>query len=266
MSTTPILCYHGVGNDYPEDERPFAFDPAEFATHLDAIAANGVRTVTVSELVRRRRAGDRAALESTVAITFDDGYADLLSTVAPLLAERGMVATAYLTVAYLDRRTSGEPSSARWLSWDEARELASSGVFEIGGHSHDHVQLDVVDLVEARRQLAGTRDRLRDELGTAPESFAYPYGYSNPAVRQSVAAAGFTSACGVKHALSPSDDDPFDLVRVRLLRRHQLSTVTDWILGRGLRVAPCPEEVRTRLYLPVRRVRHRLRTARPVTR
>jgi peptidoglycan/xylan/chitin deacetylase (PgdA/CDA1 family) len=266
MSSTPILCYHGVGNDYPDDEHPFAFDPAEFASHLDAIAASGMQTVTVSELVRRRRAGDHASLGSTVAITFDDGYADLLSTVAPLLAERGMVATAYLTVAYLDGRTAGDPSSSRWLSWDEARELAASGVFEIGGHSHDHVQLDVVGLDEVRRQLVATRDRLGGELGPSPASFAYPYGYSNPAVRDAVAAAGFTSACGVKHALSPADDDPYDLVRVRLLRRHSLATVTDWIAGRGLRVAPCPEELRTRLYRPVRRIRHRLRAARPVTR
>jgi peptidoglycan/xylan/chitin deacetylase (PgdA/CDA1 family) len=266
MSVTPILCYHGVGDDYPEDELPFAFGAADFAAHLDAIASHGLRTVTVSELVRRRREGDRAGLDRTVAITFDDGYADLLSTVAPLLAERGMVATAYLTVTYLDRRSSADPASRRWLSWDEARELAGSGVFEIGGHSHDHVELDVVGLDEARRQVVATRDRLRDELGAPPTSFAYPYGYSTAGVRRAVADAGFTSACGVRHALSPADDDPYDLVRVRVLRRHSRATVEAWITGRDLRVAPCPEELRTRVYRPVRHVRHRLRTRRLLTR
>jgi peptidoglycan/xylan/chitin deacetylase (PgdA/CDA1 family) len=264
MTITPILCYHGIGDDYPEGELPFAFSLATFTAHLDAIAERGLRTVTMRELTQRRDAGDRAGLARTIAITFDDGYADLLSRVAPLLAQRGMVATAFLTTSYLDERSAGVAGAERWLSWDEARELARCDAFELGGHSHDHIELDMVDLAEAQRQIRACRQRLADELGVAPTSFAYPYGYSTAAVRDALAAAGFTSACGVKHALSSHDDTPFDLGRVRLLRRHSLAEATRWFDGTALRVAPCRDELRTRAFRPVRRVRHELRARRAV--
>jgi peptidoglycan/xylan/chitin deacetylase (PgdA/CDA1 family) len=262
MTVTPILCYHGVGDDYPKTERPFSFPADVFAAHLDAIARRGLRTVTVGELMRLRHDGDEPSLARTVAITFDDGYADLLTTVAPLLVERQMVATAFLTTSFLDHRSAGRPSDDRWLSWDEARALRETGAFEIGAHSHDHVELDMLDVGDARRQIHACRDRIADELGARPTSFAYPYGYSTPTVQAMLREAGFMSACGVKHALSGADDVPMDLARVRLLRRHPLATATRWIEGQALRVAPCPDELRTRLYRPVRRLRHRARRRR----
>ena len=265
MSRVPILCYHGIGDGLPADELPFAFPVGEFASHLDDIADRGLRTVTVSELARHRREGDSAALEGAIAITFDDGYADLLSTVAPLLAERSMVATAFVTTSYLDGRSAGTDGYERWLSWDQAGELARSGVVELGGHSHDHVELDMLSAADACAQVRRCRERLRAELGIEATSFAYPYGYSNEALRVFLPDVGFTSVCGVKHAISAHDDDLLNLARVRLLRRHGRATVADWIGGTRLREAPCPDELRTRVFRPVRRVRHALRARRAVT-
>jgi peptidoglycan/xylan/chitin deacetylase (PgdA/CDA1 family) len=264
-AVTPILCYHAVGDDLPADELPFAFPVEVFASHLDEIAARGLRTVTVSELARSRSRGDADALDRTVAITFDDGYADLLSVVAPLLAERSMVATAFVTTAYVDGRSAGEAGYERWLSWDEAAALAQSGLFEIGGHSHDHVELDMLPADAARLQIRRCRERLREELGIEPTSFAYPYGYSNDRIRALLPEAGFTTACGVRHAISTPDDDPMNLARVRLLRRHSPTTVRDWISATNLRTTPCPDELRTRVFRPVRRLRHTLRTGRAVS-
>lgn len=265
MNVTPILCYHGIGDHYPHAERAFAFPVDVFVAHLDAIDRRGLHTVTVGELARLRRERDERALEHTVAITFDDGYADLLSTVAPLLVERRMVATAFLTTSYLDGRSAGRADSDRWLNWDEARALQQSGVFELGAHSHDHLELDLLDDDDTRRQVRACSQRITEELGVRPTSFAYPYGYSTDAVQAVLLDEGFTSACGVKHALSATNDTLMDLSRVRLLRRHPIATVTPWIEGRALRVAPCPDELRTRVFRPVRRMRHRMRAHRSAT-
>jgi hypothetical protein len=43
-----------------------------------------------------------------------------------------------------------------------------------------------------------------------------------------------------------------------VLRRHDVRTVARWIDGVDIRVAPCREELRTRVFRPVRRLRHRL--------
>jgi peptidoglycan/xylan/chitin deacetylase (PgdA/CDA1 family) len=254
----PILCYHAIGDALPDKELPFAFSIATFASHLDEIAARGLRTITISELADVRSSGRSDSLDDTVALTFDDGYADLLATVAPMLAERSMVATAFLTTSYLDGRTAGTDGFERWLSWDEAAALAQSGTIELGGHSHDHVELDMLSVADATAQVRECARRLRTRLGTQPRSFAYPFGYSTAELRRVLPDEGFTVACGVKHAISSRDDDPLDLARVRVLRRHDVRTVAQWIDGVDIRTAPCPEELRTRVYRPVRRLRHRL--------
>src|SRR5262249_17845946 len=45
-------------------------------------------------------------------------------------------------------------------------------------------------------------------------SFAYPHGYHGRAVKDMVRLAGFTNACGVKHAMSGPGDDLFGLARI----------------------------------------------------
>jgi peptidoglycan/xylan/chitin deacetylase (PgdA/CDA1 family) len=255
----PILDYHGIGDDYPPDELPFAFSPAVFRRHLDLIASQGLRTVTIDELVSSRRRGE--AIEDAVAITFDDGYADLLHTVQPALAERGMVATAFITTGYVDARTRGDADARRWLHWDELRELVATGTFEIAAHSHDHIELDVIGPERAAEQAASCRQRLADDAGVDATSFAYPYGYSSGALRAALPSIGYRAACGVKHALSSADDDPFDLARVRILRSHTDAQIAAWIAGESLRVAPCRAQVRTQVFGLVRRARHLARGA-----
>jgi peptidoglycan/xylan/chitin deacetylase (PgdA/CDA1 family) len=66
----------------------------------------------------------------------------------------------------------------------------------------------------AREEIAQSKLMLEDHLGMEIHSFAYPFGYSSPAVRQLVRDAGFTSACAVKHALSSATSDPFALARL----------------------------------------------------
>ncbi len=259
MSIVPIFCYHGVGHGYPPDEQAFAFDAATFASHLDLFVSRGLRSVTIAELARARRAGEHETLEHAVAITFDDGYADLATVVLPLLAERDLVATAFVTTSYVAARDAGTADQHRWLSPAQLRVLDASGRFELGGHSHLHLPLDQLAPAAALDQLQSCQDALTRWLGHGVVSFAYPYGYSTPTVRRLAGEAGFENAAGVKHARSGPDDDLHDLARIRVLARHDLAAVAGFLDGRNVRLGPCPEELRTRLYRPVRKLRGRLR-------
>jgi len=259
VSTVPILCYHGIGTSYPKAEQAFAFSRDTFADHLALFARRGLRTVTIAEIAAARRRGDHAALDNTVALTFDDGYADLATAVLPLLAEHDMVATAFVTTSHVAGRDTEPVTNARWLSSPQLGQLAASGRFEIGGHSHDHLPLDELAPSTITSQLDRCRDELATRLGAAPTSFAYPYGYSTSAVRRLTRAAGWTAAVGVKHARSGPDDDLFDLARIRILGRHDLAALGGFLDGRRVRLGPCREELRTRLYRPLRRLRARVR-------
>jgi len=80
--------------------------------------------------------------------------------------------------------------------------------------------------------------RLEDQLGHQLASFAYPHGYSSRRVREAVAAAGYTSACAVKHALSGPGDDRYALARVVVDADTTAEGLERMLRGDGVRVAP----------------------------
>ena len=88
-----ILAYHRVA-ELATDPCGLATSPDLFERHLEVITARA-RVIALSELVGGLAAGRLAA--SSVALTFDDGYADNLSQAAPLLSRFGCPATFFVT-------------------------------------------------------------------------------------------------------------------------------------------------------------------------
>jgi peptidoglycan/xylan/chitin deacetylase (PgdA/CDA1 family) len=211
--SVPVLCYHSVASSAPAGFREWTIDPALFRQHLEVIASRGARTPTVSEYAATLEAD--FPVSNTVVLTFDDGFADFATTVAPLLVEFDMRATLYVTTGCLGREPEWLPPEARapMLSPEAIVGLPDANV-EIGAHAQLHPELDVISRSAARAEIEGSKHALEDILGRSVASFAYPFGYHNRAVRQQVVDAGFTSACAVKQALSGPGDDIFALARV----------------------------------------------------
>lgn len=248
MTTIPILLYHSVSDDPPDRIRRFAVSPATFARHLDLLAERGCSALTVSGLCDAIDGGCLPA--RPVAVTFDDGWADVHGDALPVLAERAMAATIYLT-------TGAVGTDPQFLSWSQVGELAATG-FEVGSHTRSHPQLDVVahDVVvdEVRRSRAELEARLERPI----RSFAYPHGYSTRSVRDAVAAAGHDSACAVKHALSAPGDDRLALARLMVRPGTGVDVLERWLDGRGLAVAPPTTRLRVSAWRACRRLRARV--------
>lgn len=106
-----VLLYHRVA-ELAHDPQRLAVSPTHFADHLDVVRRHGT-PVPLIDLV------DRAQRETvpagTVAITFDDGYADNLSAGVPLLAAADVPATVMVSTAPL--------SHGREFWWDELERL-----------------------------------------------------------------------------------------------------------------------------------------------
>jgi peptidoglycan/xylan/chitin deacetylase (PgdA/CDA1 family) len=215
MSTRPaipILLYHSISDDADALDLPFTVSPAAFGEHIDVIASSGLAVLTVGELVTARREG-RALDGSAAVITSDDGYADTRQVFAERLLDAGLRATVYLSTGTVDATVRGK----QMLSWSATQDLADVG-FEIGSHSHHHLQLDTTRLHRVASELQRSREELEDHLGRPSETFAYPHGYHTPRIVELVRRAGFRSACAVKNALSHDEDDLFALSRLTVTR------------------------------------------------
>ncbi len=92
-----ILMYHRIAVE-PLDPWQLCVTPAAFAGQLDWLRAH-CRVVPLRQLARELRDGN--LVPRSVAISFDDGYADNLLAAEPLLRERGLPATFFLTTATL---------------------------------------------------------------------------------------------------------------------------------------------------------------------
>ncbi|MEV1288768.1 polysaccharide deacetylase family protein [Micromonospora sp. NPDC049679] len=258
-SVVPVLCYHSVGDERRDGTLRWSVSPGDFDEQMTLIRERGRTPMTVSGYARVLR-GLAPLPPRPVLITFDDGFPDLAETALPVLRRNGLTATAYVIAARVGVAppAGGDPS----LDWDQLRELLGYGV-EVGSHSRSHRALDCLRRAELHQEVAGSRQVLEDRLGTAVPSFAYPYGYHSSAVRTAVRAAGYSSACGVKNALSHPDDDMFAIARVLIERDTGTAGIAALLDGAGWPLAWRGEQLRTRGWRAYRRARHLVYIARP---
>jgi peptidoglycan/xylan/chitin deacetylase (PgdA/CDA1 family) len=116
------------------------------------------------------------------------------------------------------RRAIDSPAmrSRRLLTARQLRAAASSGVFEIGAHTHRHLVLSAIPVSGQREEILTGKKMLEAALGHPVVSFAYPYGSPWDVSRQSVALvkeAGFALACANTPAPVDGETDPYWLPR-----------------------------------------------------
>jgi peptidoglycan/xylan/chitin deacetylase (PgdA/CDA1 family) len=95
-----ILCYHKI--DRRRELGITRLSPRRFARHIDALATNGWRTLTLDELAACVL-GDRALAPNELAITFDDAYRGLREHAFPVLEAYEFSATCFVITAYAGR-------------------------------------------------------------------------------------------------------------------------------------------------------------------
>ncbi|HOY24781.1 MAG TPA: polysaccharide deacetylase family protein, partial [Cellvibrio sp.] len=65
-----------------------SISPERFIAQMDYLAKNNFNVVPLAELTEKLKRGD-ALPDKTVAITFDDSYADVYTSAYPILKKRG---------------------------------------------------------------------------------------------------------------------------------------------------------------------------------
>lgn len=102
------------------------------------------------------------------------------------------------------------------LTWDEVRSFAERfPLFEIGGHTADHVDLTSHDEGVCRDEVRRCADDIERETGRRPAHFSFPYGRCSAAARGIVASCGFRTAVGGDaDPLIRAGADPIALPRV----------------------------------------------------
>jgi len=101
----------------------------------------------------------------------------------------------------------------RLMNVEELRALASGSGVEIGAHTRTHPSLADLDRDDQSSELAGSRERLRELVGTDVTTVSYPFGSHNGDTIACARSAGFEVGCTVEAAPVRSSSDPLELPR-----------------------------------------------------
>lgn len=221
-----VLMYHAIDRSGWK----LAVSPEAFERQMQHLAHKGW-AVPLADVVAYAK-GEKKLGAHAVAVTFDDGYRDLVTTVLPILERYQIPATAFLP-SDLSVRT--DPSGRARLTEEEVRALAKSPLITIGSHAITHRKFTELSPEAIRSELEGSAVALERMTGQRPRFFAYPFGARSNEAERTVESAGYEAAFGISEGSIKPGDVLYRLKRVQIdgtmsffLFRLRLTSAVDW--------------------------------------
>lgn len=232
-SEVTVLMYHAVDDSGGK----LAVPPNMFERQLE-ILAEGYDVVSL-EAVVAHASGQRLLTKNSVAITFDDAYRDILTTVAPLLRKYRIPATVF--VPTIIEAATDSVQTPR-LSWVEIREVLHEGTISFESHGRLHRPLPALSDKELEDELSGSMQDLKKYAGIEARYFAYPYGARDERSEGNVAKYGYEAAFGITQGIVSPGDDLYRIHRVQVdrtitkklfkIRLTRAVSIQRWLINR----------------------------------
>jgi peptidoglycan/xylan/chitin deacetylase (PgdA/CDA1 family)/GT2 family glycosyltransferase len=222
-----VLAYHSISNLAGDGILAEYGIPADrLARQLDRLIESDWRFVSVEQLLAALD-GVATLPDRAVLLTFDDGYADVLTAARAVLAERGVPAVVF-SVAELIGETNEwrrrDETELPLLDADGLRELSAQGIL-VGSHGATHRALVGLPAEELERELTQSADRIESLGLPRPSVFAYPYGEWSPSVAEAVERAGYRAAFTVSPGVVRRSQHRYALPRLEVLAGESDRTI-----------------------------------------
>ena len=221
-----VLMYHTIDRSGWK----LAVPPETFARQMNYLARN-TTVVPLSDVVLYAKK-EKMLPSSAVAVTFDDGYEDVLTEALPILERHHIPATVFIP-SDLSVRT--DPDGRPRLDEEGVRSLDRSPLITIGSHAMTHRKFTELSPEDMKREAEGSAEALARVTGERPRFFAYPFGARPPEAERAVRDAGYDAAFGITEGTIRPGDDLSRLKRVQvdgtmgpLLFRLRLTSAVDW--------------------------------------
>jgi len=223
----PILMYHQVAPPPPAGSayRGLTVSPRAFARQMRWLAMLGWRGLSMQDLAPYLKG---QAQGRVFGITFDDAYVNVHQHAMPILASLGFTATTYVVAGAIGQDNAWDQpegvAPAALMTHAHLHEWIRAG-HDIGAHGVDHIKLTRLDAAGRKHQVEQSRLILQNRFDQPVDSFCYPYGDHDQALRQAVSDAGYLNATTTHRGRARPDDDPMALPRVGIWRRTSVLQV-----------------------------------------
>ena len=189
VSTTPnaaILLYHHVSSSTPAST---SISPEAFKSHMEYLDAH--HTVVSLQDVVSAIQHNTTLPENAVAITFDDGYANILDNAHPILADLGFPYTVFINPDEIG-------VGPKQLTWEQVIAMHNDGVV-FANHTLDHLHMlngeqamgEHAWLEKVWQNVESAEKKIEDKLDISLKYLAYPFGEYNTALANKLKSEGY---------------------------------------------------------------------------
>jgi len=210
-----ILCYHSIGND----NWRFCTKVETFKKQIRILLKRyeAVQLCDVYDVVYGRKRLNNPSF----AITFDDGYKDILK-IKDFLKGFNIRPALFIVSDRQNARRDILKTQRDFLSDRDLVKLKNLG-WEIGSHSSTHRLLAPLDEKELEEEIKFSKIDLENRLSTNIKFFAYPKGNYSKKVLQLVKKSGYKLALSMDDGEIKKGINTFRVPRIGVDATHNIS-------------------------------------------
>jgi peptidoglycan/xylan/chitin deacetylase (PgdA/CDA1 family) len=235
--TTPeprvvVLCYHIIQS--PRDPK-MEISREQFLRQMSYLASTGYNVIPLATLIDYLSGKVDSIPESSVVITFDDGWKCTYTEVFPEMKRLKLPFTVFIYPDFIGQ-------SAYAMNWSQVKELAAAGV-EIEGHSYSHSFLTkrrhrkLSDAEYAKWlevELSKSRKVIESKTGKPVRAIAYPFGDYDAALVKQTTDSGYAAGLTCDYGSVARESDRFRIHRVSIYADTSFDTFREHLGVRRL--------------------------------
>ena len=218
-----ILMYHSVRTLKPDQALKdiYVLDPLLFKKQMEFLKDHFEGQIQKID----PKSSNKDLLPFSINVTFDDGFKDNLTEVAPIMDAIEIPYTVFIATDFLN---SDYPLH---LDKRELQELASRPNVTIGSHSTSHANLTHLTEKKIRLEVKESKTRLEDIIGQDVHGFSYPFGAVDKRIRDIVEESGYLYAVNSCFNINNKNSDQFMLNRNEIWNTDTIQTFQEKIHG-----------------------------------
>lgn len=214
----PILTYHYIGNNpNPNDfaRNNLSVPPDKLEEQMKYLSDNGYSTISLDTLYAALKKQTTLS-PKTVILSFDDGYMDFYYNAYPILRRYNIHATSFIPTGLMNQ--------GYYLTWDQIKEMQSSGLISFQAHGVHHLSLPSLSQSALEYELRESKNVLQSQIGVPVNFMAYPYGTFDDRVIDAVKKAGYMGAAATWGSKTQSEGTIYASPRFKVSGSMSLST------------------------------------------
>ena len=234
----PIVMYHSLLKDKAYHGK-YVISPDELESDILYLKEHGYTTILPQDLIAYTQGEELP--ERPIIITFDDGYYNNY-LYAFELAKKHQCKFLISPIGYFSDvyTKSGEHNGYyTHCTWDQLKEMADSGLVEVGNHSYD-LHKSSGKFVGVKKAVGETEEQYRERLkvdleqaqnaiktgvGRDAQTFVYPFGEVSKTTPKLLKEWGFSVTMTCRETVSRITEDPDSLFGLgRYLRPSGISS------------------------------------------